>query len=137
MRRISAALVLTAVFAGCGPTGSETIELTEVQKVRSGDLEVVLLSRDGTLHLNNTVFTLEFRLSPSGRLVDVGFVKGSATMPMPGMSPISGQVSIQPTSVPGRYSGSTDLGMAGGWQLGLEWEGAAGHGSANLSPTVQ
>ena len=137
MRRISAALVLTAVFAGCGPTGSETIELREVQKVRSGDLEVVLLSHDGTLHREKTVFTLEFRLWPSGRLVDVGSVKGSASMAMPGISPMSGRVSIQPTSVPGRYSGSTDLGMAGGWQLGLEWDGPAGHGSANLSPIVQ
>jgi hypothetical protein len=73
----------------------------------------------------------------NGRLLDVGSVKGSAVMPMPGMSPMFEQVNIQPTSVPGRYSGSTDLGMTGGWQLGLEWDGPAGQGSANLSPTVQ
>jgi phosphatidylglycerol---prolipoprotein diacylglyceryl transferase len=65
-RRISAVLVLAALFAGCGPTGSETIELTEAQKVGSGKIDVVLLSHDGTLHSDKTVFTLEFRLWATG-----------------------------------------------------------------------
>lgn len=138
MRRISAALVLAALLAGgCGPTGGETVALTEIQRVRSGNIEILLLSRDATLHPGKDVFTLEFRMSPSGRFVDVGVVKGSASMPMPGTSPMFGEVSVQVTSVPGRYIGHSNLSMAGGWHFTLEWDGPAGGGMASLSPTVQ
>lgn len=131
-------LLLTLSSAGaCGPTGSETVALTELQRVRSGNIEVLLLSREASLHPRTNTFTVEFRMFPSGRLVDVGSVKGSARMPTPAAPAMFSEVSMQPTGVPGRYGGRTDLSMAGVWQLTLEWDSAAGDGRVDVSATVQ
>ena len=80
--------VVFAAFAliSCGrPTaGSDLIEL---QRIRSGDLDVVLLSNDGRLSHDTDTMTVEFRRGDT--LVDVGTVKAAATMPMAGSeSPI-------------------------------------------------
>jgi len=55
-----------------------------VQTVRSGQMEIVLLSPTGTLRSGRNTFTIEFR-SPTRELVDVGTVRVAANMPMPGM----------------------------------------------------
>src|SRR5947207_2876568 len=82
---------------------------TVVTQVRSGDLTVVLLSPTGALHQGRNSFTIEFR-SANGSLVDVGTVRASGNMPMPGMAMSSG-LKVQPTSVPGRYQATAEFGM--------------------------
>ena len=108
---------------------------TIVQQVRSGALEVVLLSPDGTLRQGRNSFTIEFR-SAAGALVDVGSVSASANMSMPGMV-MPGGVQMRPTAVPGRYEGTAEFGMAGAWPISIEWNGPAGQGSVNVEGTVQ
>src|SRR5690242_16238117 len=93
------ALVGVAASAQSGCTGSTS--LTELQRVKSGALEVVLLSPRGGLNHGKDTFVIEFRSTPGGTLVDVGNVKGSATMPMPGM-PMFGSLDIRKTDVAGR-----------------------------------
>lgn len=130
-------LVMVACVVACGRPG-ETDRSSEAGRARSGDLDVVLLADQPALSLGKAVFTVEFRAaSDPTRLVDVGRVKASATMAMPGTSPMFGSVSVEPTSTPGRYVANSELTMAGEWRMTLEWDGPAGRGSASVSPMVQ
>ena len=130
VRSLLTALILTT--GACGkPAGSDQIEL---QRVHSGDLDVVLLSNDGALTHGKDAFTLEFRRGDT--LVDVGTVKAGASMVMAGMPPMLGSVFLERGDVPGRYTAETDLGMSGGWQLKIDWDGPAGKGNASLQATA-
>lgn len=123
---------MEAAAAGCG---GGSARLTELQRVKSGGLDVVVLSpRDGLRHGKDD-FILEFK-SADGSLVDVGDVRASASMPMPGM-PMFGSVSVQRADVPGRYRAEADFGMAGTWRLTIEWDGPNGKGAVTFSGSVQ
>lgn len=137
MRRTDTLLlvVLAVVAAGCRNADVSREQLTEVGRARAGSLDVVLLSAEGALKQDDRL-TIEFRDS-NGSLVDVGTVKGSATMPMAGMAPMFGSVTIQPTGAPGRYMAAVDLGMAGEWRMTVEWSGPAGQGSVNILAMVE
>ena len=108
---------------------------TVVQRVQSGDLQIVLTSATGTLRLGRNTFTIEFR-SAAGALVDVGNVSASANMSMPGMIMSSG-LQVTPTGVRGRYQATAEFGMAGAWPMALQWDGPAGRGSVNFEGMVQ
>jgi hypothetical protein len=109
---------------------------TVVQTIRAGDLDIVLLSPTGTLHLGRNSFTFEFRRTGTTTLVDVGRVRASANMSMPGMV-MSGGLQITPTGVPGRYAATAEFGMAGAWPMSIDWNGPAGQGSVNFHGGVQ
>ena len=106
-----------------------------VQTVRSGQVEIVLRSPTGTFRSGRNTFTIEFR-SATGGLIDVGTVRATANMPMPGMV-MPGNVQVASTAVPGRYIATADFGMAGAWQMSIEWTGPATSGSVNFEGTVQ
>jgi copper/silver efflux system protein len=108
---------------------------TAVQRVRAGDLEIVVMAPTGALQQGRNTFTIEFH-SPDGRLVDVGTVRASANMPMPGMV-MSGGLQVTRSTEPGRYHASAEFGMAGAWQMAIEWDGPVGRGSVNFEGTVQ
>jgi len=131
--RLMVALFVAAA-AGCGSPSEPA--LTEIARTTSGSLSVVILSEDAAIAHDRDTFVVEFR-SSDGSLVDVGPVKVNATMPMPGSSPMFGDVEAEATSAPGRYAVTSDLSMAGTWRLTLEWSGPEGAGSATFSPTVQ
>jgi hypothetical protein len=57
-------------------------------------------------------------------------------MTMPGMV-MSGNLQVVPTGVPGRYDATAEFGMAGAWQMAVEWNGPAGHGSVRFEGGVQ
>jgi YtkA-like len=107
-----------------------------VQTVRAGDLDIALLSPTGTLRQGRNSFTFEFRRKGTTTLVDVGSVRASANMSMPGMV-MSGGVQVTPTGVPGRYAATAEFGMAGAWPISIEWNGPAGQGSVNFQGGVQ
>jgi hypothetical protein len=94
-------------------------------------LDVVLLSAGETLKQGKGAFVIEFR-DASGGLVDVGTVKVSASMPMPGMAPMFGESAITPTDTKGRYDVASDLSMAGTWRFTVTWDGPAGRGSVSM-----
>jgi len=124
-------VVALAFSVGCqSPT-----KLTEVQRVNSGAVDIVVLSPDGALHQKDP-FTIEFRAAGRSTLVDVGTVRASANMPMPGM-PMFGTIDVKPGDAPGRYVAKGNLDMAGGWRIALEWDGPGGRGSVNFAGTVQ
>jgi len=125
------ALLICAVQLGCGgsPAG-----LVELQRLKSGGLDIVLLSPRGALHHGKDTFTIEFR--SDGNLVDVGSVRATASMPMPGNA-MFGSIDVEKTGVAGRYTANGQLDMAGTWRMTLQWDGALGKGSVTFSGAVQ
>ena len=134
MKPLLLAILAVSLTSGCAgsPAGSDQIE---IHRTRSGDLDVVLLSNDGSLTHGKDAFTVEFRRGDD--LVDVGTVKGAATMPMAGLPAMMGSVFLERGDAPGRYTAQTDLSMSGGWQIKLEWDGPAGKGGASLDTTAE
>jgi hypothetical protein len=129
---VVAVALLGSIVAGCSREGPK---LTELQRIKSGVLDVVLLSPRDALRHGKDDFVIEFRAA-DGKLVDVGDVRSTASMPMSGM-PMFGSVNTQRTDTPGRYRAESDLSMAGTWRLGTEWNGPAGKGAVTFSGTVQ
>jgi Cu(I)/Ag(I) efflux system membrane protein CusA/SilA len=107
-----------------------------VQTIRSGDLEIVLRSPDASLRQGRNNFTIEFRRPNTSELLDVGTVRASGNMTMPGMVMSSG-LQVTPSGVPGRYLATAEFGMSGTWQMAIEWNGPAGQGSVNFQGSVQ
>jgi len=124
---------VVVVAAGCRPGG--TTNLTELQRVKSGTLDVVLFSPRDALRHGKDEFTIEFRAS-DGHVVDVGEVRGGATMAMAG-TPMFGGLDVKRTDVAGRYAATGDFSMAGTWRLSIEWNGPAGRGSVTFPAAVQ
>ena len=129
-------LMIVAGMSACGRE-VDPASWTELQRVRSGALDVVVLSPSGAaLRRGNGPFTIEFRAASDGRLLDVGNVRASASMPMPGM-PMFGTIDVQRSSVPGRYAANGSFEMAGTWRVTVEWDGGERPGSVSFSGTVQ
>jgi hypothetical protein len=133
--KVAIVFILAAVIATACGRGTEGSDLIELQRQHSGNLDVVLLSDDGTLTHGKDGFIVEFRRGDT--LVDVGTVKAGATMVMAGMAPMMGSVFLDKGDMAGRYKAQTDLGMSGGWQLKLEWNGPAGRGTATFAATAE
>jgi hypothetical protein len=138
MVRMRLTIVLALIGMTACSTGGDPEHQAEVARARSGDVEVVLLSEQPLLAQGQGAFTVEFRsASAPSTLVDVGTVNATATMPMSGMAPMMGTVTLEPSQTPGRYRGTSELTMAGQWRLGIEWSGPAGRGQVIMSPAVQ
>jgi hypothetical protein len=133
MRSLAATLVIVLV-AACGGADS-TVPLKELQRVKAGMLNVVLLAPGDALKQGKGRFALEFQ-DADGNLVDVGRVMVGASMPMPGMAPMFGECLVTPSPTKGRYEVVSDLGMAGTWRLQIAWDGPAGKGSASVPGSV-
>ena len=129
------ALAIATVGEGCRTAG-DTANMAEVQRLKSGALNVVVLSPHQALRHGKDSFTVEFRSASDGSLVDVGNVLASANMPMPGM-PMFGSFAVQRTTTPGRYAVTSDLGMAGSWRMKIEWDGPKDPGSVSFTGSVQ
>jgi hypothetical protein len=110
--------------------------MRELQHVRAGGLDVVLLAPSEALPQGQGFAILEFRES-SGALVNVGTVKVSATMPHPGAETMVGRSDVKPTPAPGRYEISTDFSMAGSWFFAIEWDGPRGRASVRVPAAVR
>jgi hypothetical protein len=139
--KIVAVLILAAALAGAGwwmwnrgatPQPSGVV----IETVRSGDMTITLSNPGGELPLGTSSFRVEFRSSETTELVDAGDVQLGAAMVMPGMS-MSGGVTVMPTGQPGVYEATGNFGMAGAWQMTIEWNGPAGRGSAAFEGNVQ
>ena len=132
---ICSLLFLVMVMMGCHHT-DEAVSGTALQRLKSGELEVLLLSPQDALRHGSDTFMIEFRSLLKGKLTDVGTVRSSANMPMPGMA-MFGNIDVRRTSVVGRYVADAKLEMGGTWRMTIEWEGPAGHGSLIFSQSVQ
>jgi hypothetical protein len=112
--RIFLILVLPLVLMACERAPAE---LQLVQEQRAGDFVVSLLSTSAEMQQDSNDIVLEFRDTSTNELTPVDNVRVQATMPMPGMAPMFGDTSSPVSDVPGHYEFTTDLTMAGGWNL--------------------
>jgi hypothetical protein len=119
---------------GCGRS-HDAAHYVELQRLRSGAMDVVLLSSHERLRHPKDTFIIEFR-SADGSLVDVGDVRASATMPMPG-APMLGSIEVNRSSSPGRYTAEGQFEMAGTWRVTIQWQGRSGQGAVAFSGSVQ
>ena len=110
--------------------------MTELQRVSSGPVDVVLLSPRRALRHGTDTFTIEFRSTSVGTLVDAGDVRVSANMPMPGMA-MFGNVDVRRTAVAGRYAADARFDMAGTWRMTISWGGPGEQGSVSITGAVQ
>ena len=136
----AAVLVLIALTAGGWWVWTRPAAVDEagvvLETVRTDDLVITLSNAAGTLQQGNNRFRIEFRSARTNELVDVGDVQLGATMTMPGMV-MTSPTTIAPAGQPGVYDVRGDYGMAGTWQMTLEWNGPAGRGSAAFDGNVQ
>ena len=129
-------VVATLALSACS-SAPESSNLTELQRTKAGNLDVVLLAKNEALASGKGEATLEFQNGSDHQLVEVGTVKVGASMEMAGMGPMVGSVFVKRSDAPGRYSLDTDLGMAGTWRLKVDWSGPAGTGSVTFPGTVR
>jgi hypothetical protein len=126
-------MLVILLVAAC--SGDQAVPLKELQRVKAGPLDILLLAPGDSIQRGKGSFVLEFR-DADGNLVDVGNVTVGASMPMPGMAPMFGECLATPSPTKGRYEVATDLGMAGTWRLQIAWDGPAGKGSASVPGSV-
>jgi copper/silver efflux system protein len=143
-RAVAAAVAVVAVVAVFitwrlalpGQDAPAALRAKVIQTVHAKDLDIALLSETGVLRQGRNRFFVEFRRTGSTAPLDVGTARASANMSMPGMVMSSG-LRLQPTAVPGRYAATAEFGMAGTWQMSVEWDGPAGRGTASFEGGVQ
>jgi len=128
-------LLVALLCAGCGYSASTGTELTELQRVQSGNIEVGLLAPTDALKQTRNYCTLEFRTGTDRHLVDVGTVKVQTTMTMEGQ-PMDGFVTDVKRVGTGRYDVQMVMAMTGTWRIGVDWDGA-GQGSATFEAVVR
>jgi Cu(I)/Ag(I) efflux system membrane protein CusA/SilA len=130
---------LAGVWLGWGRSQPNTFDApigVPIQTLRSGDLEVSVTAPDGAIRQGRSSYVIEFRSASTKKLVDVGTVRASAAMPMPGMV-MSGGVRVSPAGTVGRYIATGEFGMAGAWQMTIEWNGPAGRRLVSFEGEVQ
>jgi YtkA-like len=135
LRTVELILAL-ALAAAAACSRADDTNMIELQRLTSGALDVVLLPRNEAIRHGKDTFIIEFRSTSGGQLIDVGNVRVSANMPMPGMV-MFGKLDVVRTDVPGRYTANSDFGMAGTWRIKVEWDGPAGRGAVDFAGSVQ
>jgi Cu(I)/Ag(I) efflux system membrane protein CusA/SilA len=137
---IIAAILAIALFALWRSGGLRQADTADagaiVHTERAGNLEILLRAPGGALRTGRNVFWIEFRRAADKALVDPGPIRASANMTMPGMV-MSGGLRVSGTTVPGRFQATADFGMAGAWQMVIEWNDAAGPRSVAFQGMVQ
>lgn len=132
---LASVAILALAYTNCAPDTTGESTMTEVQRVRSGALDVVLLARTDALRQTRNYCALEFRTGADLHPVDVGTVLVHTTMSMEG-TPMSGFVTDVKHVGTGRYEVEMVMAMAGTWQISVDWEGATGTGSAMFEALV-
>ena len=82
LRIVSVLIVSTLVLSACSSSKPDAPKLTELQRTKSGDMDVVLLAQKDAIPTGKSQATLEFQTGADHRLVDVGTVKVGASMEM-------------------------------------------------------
>ena len=133
MRYLSVRILLLFIFPIFGLScRAQSVTLKEIAQQRSGDYLVTLLNDTGAVKQNANTLTLEFRNASTKEMVDVKNVKLQASMRMPGMGPMFGNVSATRQVGPGRYNFDADVSMAGQWSFVVTFE-PGGRAQFNLN----
>jgi YtkA-like len=94
-----------------------TTEFKPIQQQRSGDYTVTISNDTGILKMHSDHLRLEFRNAATNESANVTNVQIQASMVMPGMGPMFGNISTPKQTAPGQYELDADVGMAGQWNM--------------------
>jgi len=118
MRQTFHKIVLLFAFSLlCISCNKQPTTLTQIQQQRSGDYVVTLLNGTGAVKQHSNKLTLEFRNASTNEPATVNNVQIQASMRMPGMAPMFGDLSPTKQSGPGRHDFDADFSMAGQWSF--------------------
>ena len=132
------AILLTSIFvlAGCNGDKVNLSSLKPAATRTVGKLTIVLLNKNGELMQGQNEFVIQFK-DDQGQPADVGDVQLGSNMSMPGMSPMSGDAELTPTSQTGVYKVTSNFAMSGAWHFTLSWNGPYGHGHTSFNNNVR
>ena len=119
LKNISLSFALLLFCVSCNKSPAS---LVQIQQQRSGDYVLTLLNDTGLVKQHNNRYTLEIRNASSNELANVSNVQIQASMRMPGMGPMFGNISSPKQLTPGRYEIDADFSMAGQWQFVVTFE---------------
>ena len=89
---ISLSFVLFLLCVSCSKSPAAQVQ---IQQQRSGDYVLTLLNDSGVVKQHSNKYTLEIRNASSNELANVSNVQIQASMRMPGMGPMFGNISAQ------------------------------------------
>ena len=95
----------------------EPANLVQIQQQRSGDYVVTLFNDTGVVKQHSNKLVLEIRNGATNEPADVNNLQIQASMRMPGMGPMFGNVSSTRKIGVGRYDFDADVSMAGLWNF--------------------
>ena len=111
-----------ALFLFCVSCSKSPAEQVQIQQQRSADYVLTLLNDTGIVKQHSNKYTLEIRNASSNELANVSNVQIQASMRMPGMGPMFGNISAPKQLAPGRFEIEADFAMAGQWQFVVTFE---------------
>jgi YtkA-like len=114
-RSVSRIALLIAIAWLQTSCAKQPANLVQIQQQRSGDYLVTLFNDTGLVKQHSNKLVLEFRNASANEAADVNNVQIQASMRMPGMGPMFGNVSSTRKIGPGRYEFDADFSMAGQW----------------------
>lgn len=132
---LGALTLATLLLSAC--KSAAVAETKEIQTQRAQDLIVVLLNEKGELAMGQNRFIIAFRSASNNQPVDVGTVTVSSAMTMPGMTPMTAPIELEPAGTTGQYSVKADFGMSGSWKFEVRWDGPAGRGTTSFHANVR
>ena len=136
VRRLGLIALASAVLISSACKSANAPAAKEIQSYRAGDLLISLLSGSGDLAQGQNNFIIAFRTA-NNQPVDAGVVALSASMSMPGMTPMTAPIELQPAGQTGQYAVKGDFGMSGAWRFEVRWDGPAGKGSTSFNSNVR
>ena len=113
MRRALVLILLAGPLLSCNKQAGTPVQ---IQQQRSGDYVVTLLNDTGGVKVHSNKLLLEIR-NASNEPANVDNVQIQASMRMPGMGPMFGNMSSTRQIGPGRYEFDADFSMAGQWSF--------------------
>jgi hypothetical protein len=114
-----AAFLVLLLQLGCK---GQSADLKQIQQQRSGDYSVTLLNDTGTMKQRTDHLRLEFRNASTNEMANVSNVQIQASMRMPGMGPMFGNISSIRQVSPGIYDFDADFSMAGLWNFVITFD---------------
>lgn len=116
--RIKTLLLMVAVLAslaiaGCKGDGNSGMQKVEEQK--AGDYQITVLAPDGQFKKGGNKIAIE--VTKGGQPVAADDLQVSAAMPMQGMPTMVAPITTKPGGQTGRYEGTADFEMSGGWDM--------------------
>lgn len=134
--RMTAISLAAGMLLAAACTTGNAPAVKEVVSHRTGDLVISLLSASGDLAQGQNDFVIAFRTS-NNQPFDAGTVSVSASMAMPGMTPMTAPVELQPADKKGEYALKGDFAMSGAWRFEVRWDGPGGRGNTVFQSSVR